>query len=265
MKKCISHFSAGATSAIATAIAIREYDECEIIYADTGSEDEDNFRFMHDCEEKLFGGRKVKVLKSTRFNNVREVFEHESMFSFRYFAPCTKEMKKFPIRDYLGDRMYEEDHIFGFDANEQTRADRFVDNNHELPVYFPLLKYSITKGNALALLDKFGVEMPRTYRLGYTRANCIGCVKAQTKGYWAGVREDYPDIFDWYAKFERKINRRVINDVWLDELPQDVVMNRETNINCGYSCGQVFDLIEHGKEVRELTDDEVAEFYEKFF
>ncbi len=51
MDKAIAHFSCGATSAIATALAIKQYDECEIIYADTGSEPPDNERFMNDCIE----------------------------------------------------------------------------------------------------------------------------------------------------------------------------------------------------------------------
>ena len=72
--RVLSRFSCGAASAVATKLAIEKYGEAvEIYYNDTGSEHEDNARFMRDCE--AWFGRKVNVLRSEKFANIWEVFE----------------------------------------------------------------------------------------------------------------------------------------------------------------------------------------------
>jgi 3'-phosphoadenosine 5'-phosphosulfate sulfotransferase (PAPS reductase)/FAD synthetase len=46
--RVICRFSCGAASAVATKLAIEKYGKVEIYYNDTGSEHEDNPRFMKD-------------------------------------------------------------------------------------------------------------------------------------------------------------------------------------------------------------------------
>jgi len=258
--KAIAHFSCGATSAIATAIAIKKYDSVEIIYADTGSEHPDNARFMKDCEEILFK-RKITVVKSSKYSNIFEVFESRRFLASPSGAPCTTEMKKIPIRDYLGDRLYSELQVMGYDASESRRIDNFKNNNPEVNLSTPLYDMGITKANALALLQRFNIELPEMYKLGYSNANCIGCVKAENMKYWSAIRQDFPDTFSWYSKFEREIgkkvdgkprgsaiNKRYVNGervrVFLDELPKDIEPKRTVDINCGYSCGVIGNYIE---------------------
>lgn len=277
MDKAIAHFSCGATSAIATALAIKQYDECEIIYADTGSEHPDNERFMNDCIEKLFGGKSVTVVKSEKYSNIFEVFESRRFLASPAGAPCTTEMNKIPIRDYLGDRLHTEVQVMGYDAGEKRRIENFNKNNPEVHMASPLFDIGITKANALALLQRFNIELPKMYSLGYSNANCIGCVKAENLKYWAAIREDFPEVFEWYAKFERAIGRKengkpigaainkryikgVRHQLFLDELPTDIKPKRETNIQCGYSCGQIGDFIDDiVDELPETRLDEIQE------
>ena len=58
----ICHFSCGATSAIATAIALKEDPTAEVVYADTGSEHPDNMRFLKDCEDLQLAGCRDRMI-----------------------------------------------------------------------------------------------------------------------------------------------------------------------------------------------------------
>ena len=85
--------------------------------------------------------------------------------------------------------------------------------------------------------------------MGYKNANCTGCVKAENLGYWAAIREDFPNIFNRYAKLERElgaidpttgkprgaaINKRYEGEtrirVFLDELPADQKPQRNVRL-----------------------------------
>lgn len=278
----IIHFSCGATSAIAAAIALKEDPAAEIVYADTGAEHPDNERFMKDCERVLFK-KKVTVLRSSRFAGLKEVIESSTALSLRNGgALCTSELKKIPIRDYVGERLVTEEHVYGYDTGEIPRIERYKENNPEVKLKLPLIDYGLSKANCLALLQRFNIELPMMYRLGYEHSNCIGCVKARDSvGYWEAIRQDFPDVFQYMAKQERRVgsidpdtgkpkgfalNRRtrkgVRSKVWLDEWPNDIKPKRDLEISCGYSCGNVGDLIE-GREVpvKEANEEQLDDLF----
>jgi len=265
----ICHFSCGATSAIATAISLKENPEAEIVYADTGSEHPDNMRFLKDCEDIIFK-KKVTIVKSDKFKNVEDVVIQKRFLAGPAGAPCTSELKKIPIRDYIGTRLVDEIQVYGFDPSESKRIEKYRENNPEVTLGLPLVQHNLVKANCLALLQRFEIEMPAMYKLGYPNANCIGCVKAENLKYWAAIREDFPETFDFYAKMERKlgkevdgkprgaaINKRYIKGVrhrlFLDELPTDIKPKRDIDIWCGYSCGSVGDII--GAPIEEVKGE----------
>lgn len=254
--KIVAHFSCGATSAIATHLALEEYgrENVEIVYADTNSEHPDNARFMRDCEQKLFN-KKVTVVRSTKYKTIFDVFKERRFLASPAGAPCTLEMKKVPIRNYLKTRLMTELQVFGFDAGEKKRADKYRKNNPEINLSTPLIDKAISKKDCFAILNKFDIELPQFYKLGFPNANCIGCVKAENIKYWAAIKKKFPDVFNWYAKFEREIgkkdkngvpkgaaiNKRYIKGVrhrlFLDEMPEDTEPDGQLDFFCGYSCG----------------------------
>jgi len=256
----ICHFSCGATSAIATALALREDPNSEIIYADTGAEHPDNARFMADCERVIFH-KEVTVLRHADYSDLYEYLRKHKRIAFVHGAPCTTDLKKGVIREYLGDRLLEEEHVYGYDIGEIKRIDRYKKNNPEIMLRLPLLDHGLSKANCLALLVKFGIDIPEMYKLGYGHSNCIGCVKAENLAYWAAIREDFPDIFEWMARHERRIgaigddgkprgaaiNKRYISGqrhrLFLDELPESIAPKRDVEISCGYSCGIVAGML----------------------
>jgi len=256
--KAVCHFSCGSTSAIATKLALEKFgpENVEIIYADPGAEHPDNQRFLKECEEKLFK-KKVTIVKSKKYKTIFDVFEDKKVLNFVTGAPCTTEMKKIPIRDYLGARLYDEVQVFGYDPKDagKGRVDKFRMNNPDLTTWFPLVEENISKGECLTWLEGLGIPIPQMYRLGFSNANCVGCVKAENISYWQSIRKNFPDTFKWFADFERTIgkkeegnpkgaaiNKRYIKGVrhrvFLDELPQEPEPEGDQlDFFCGYTCG----------------------------
>lgn len=250
----ICHFSCGSTSAVAALIELIDNPGTVLVYADPGAELEDNQRFLRDFE--LLTGRRVDVVRSKKFKDIYEVFVKKAYLSGIDGAPCTTEMKKLPIREKYGDLMLEVPSIFGFTEDEQGRIDNFIKNNPEIPIKTPLVDALLTKGDCMYILAELGIKMPEMYRLGYSNANCAGCVKSSSIGYWAAIRQDFPERFKWFANMERSIGgidpetgkrkgaslcKKYVNEVrirvFLDEIPADYPPKRNVSFSCGYSCG----------------------------
>jgi 3'-phosphoadenosine 5'-phosphosulfate sulfotransferase (PAPS reductase)/FAD synthetase len=194
IKRVVCWFSCGATSAVATKLAIEKYSNVYpivVAYCDTKSEHSDNARFLQDCE-KWFG-LPIMILHSNAYNDIWEVFnKRHFMVNIKGGAACSDELKKFVRRsfeDLEGDLQ-----IFGFDADEQGRAERFVKNNPETCSEFPLIDFKYTKSDCILTLQKAEISIPIMYKLGYKNNNCIGCVKGGM-GYWNKIRVDFPDIY----------------------------------------------------------------------
>lgn len=104
----IAHFSCGAASAVATKLSNPD----EIWYAATGSEDDDNMRFLADCE-KWFS-QKVRIIRSDKYESTWDVWEKRRYISGVSGAPCTSELKVFPR---LKEQRADDVHIFGYTAD----------------------------------------------------------------------------------------------------------------------------------------------------
>jgi hypothetical protein len=142
--------------------------------------------------------------------------------------------------------------VFGYDADEQKRADLFCENNPEVNTWFPLIEQGINKDTARQMLAQVGVAEPITYSLGFKNANCLkrGCIKG-AMGYWNHLRRVLPHVFWNMAKKERDLGyalcakeergpngERVKIPVYLDELdPEAGNYDSEPAFQCGLFCG----------------------------
>ncbi len=225
-------FSCGAASACAAKLTLLQYPEAEILYCDTlANEHPDNLRFMHDVQKWI--GKEIKILKSSKYHDIFEVFDGTGWLYGQSMAKCTIELKRNVREKYqsAGDL-----HIFGFGIDEVERIKRFKRDNPEIYLSFPLLDQAMNKIDCLRMLSQAGIEIPAMYRLGYKNNNCIGCIKGG-KGYWNKIRRDFPHIYERMAKQERKMNVRRF-DVYLDELSPTVGRyESEIDIECGPVCG----------------------------
>lgn len=102
MSKIIAWFSCGITSAVACKIALQTYQDVELYYTDTGSQDEDSTRFLHDCEQ--WYGKSINILHSNEYTNHFDVIEKKGIINTYNHYPCTYELKKqvrYKIEDEL--------------------------------------------------------------------------------------------------------------------------------------------------------------------
>lgn len=239
--RVVCWFSCGATSAVATKLALARFPDAVVAYCDTGSEHEDNGRFIKDCE--AWFGKEIRILRSKKYADIWDVFQRTRFLVGVQGARCTAELKKLVRRDF---EHPDDLQVFGFDTSEAQRANRFCGNNPEIKTWFPLIEKGITKQECLDEISKAGIELPAMYRLGYRNNNCIGCVKGQA-GYWNKIRADFPEVFARMAKVEREIGAAICKTyagdgkrkkVFLDELPPDMGRYEDLEITCGLFCGQ---------------------------
>lgn len=80
------------------------------------------------------------------------------------------------------------------------------------------------------------IELPAMYKLGYSNANCVGCVKGGM-GYWNKIRVDFPEIFKRTAELERKAGHTCIKGKYLDELDPNAGRFEAIELpECGIFC-----------------------------
>lgn len=232
MARIVSWFSCGAASAVATKLVKPDV----IAYCDTGSEDEDNARFMADCERWF--GQPVTHLRG-KWPNTWEVWEKRRFINGMDGAPCTGELKVSPR---LAFQMPDDVHVFGYtaDASDVRRAETLRENWPDLQIVTPLIEKGITKAACLAMVMNAGIHPPRVYAMGFPNANCIPCGKATSPAYWALVRKEFPVQFHRMADLCRDLGARLtrIEDVrmFIDEIPADHPTTDAIAPECDFLC-----------------------------
>jgi len=232
MSRTLVWFSCGATSAVAAKLALEHCQNVEILYCDTLKyEHPDNARFISDCEK--WYGQPIKILRSEKYIDIFDVFDKTRWLVGHGIARCSIELKRNVRRAY---QLPDDLHVFGMDADEDKRIERFRNENFELNLWFPLLDFHITKQGAIDKLLDAGIELPAMYRLGYKNNNCIGCVKGKM-GYWNKIRVDFPEVFARMCSQERKMGATVISGMYLDELqPGRGRYDSEIDLECAVTC-----------------------------
>lgn len=211
----VAWWSGGVTSAVATKLALDNYDEVQIYFCETGQHHPDNLRFKRDCER--WYGQKIHTLNNKKWRTVEKVLEHGYINS-PGGAYCTKVLKK-DVRVGIEKWVDFDAQVFGFEfePSQVKRAERFIEQYPTAKAQFPLIEKQATKKICMETLAAHDIALPAMYRLGYSNANCIGCVKG-AKGYWNKIRVDFPEVFKRTAELERKAGHSCINGTFLDEL-----------------------------------------------
>jgi hypothetical protein len=231
--RTIGWFSCGAASAVAVWIA----KPAVIAYCETGSEDADNERFLRDCE--AWWGRKVTRLRSDKYADTWAVWEARKYIAGIAGAPCTSELK---IAPRLAFQRPDDIHIFGYteDWRDVGRAQALRENWPDLAVQFPLIERGLTKAATIAMCERAGIKVPRTYAMGYPNANCIPCCKATSPSYWALVRKQHPAEFNRMAELSRRLGARLarVDDerVFIDDVPTDQPITEAIAPECDFLC-----------------------------
>jgi hypothetical protein len=232
-------WSTGAASFVAAQMILREIPEAIIVRCETNNEDPDNYRFEADAMRRL--NRSVTLLKSSEYDDVWDVWQKRRFMSGAKGAPCTSAMKIAPRLEF---QKPTDLHIFGYTADRKDveRFERLQEHYFELKVRAPLIEAGITKAATLALVQKAGLQLPRSYAMGFPNANCLqtGCVKATSPDYWSLYRHHFPENFKRTAAYAREIGARLtrINDerIFIDEIPDDWPMTNPIIPACDFLC-----------------------------
>lgn len=235
----VCQFSCGAASAIATKLTLSEHPDALIVNAYIQEEHQDNRRFLSDCERWF--GKPITILQSEKFGaSVIEVFKRKRFMKSRAGAPCTTELKRKLLAsvEQPGDVL-----VFGFTAEEEDRFHDFQERNPDRPAVAPLIERGLGKSDCLAMLQRAGIELPMMYRLGYSNANCIGCVKGG-EGYFRAIREDFPEEFERLCQVQESIGPgaylfrdRATNERYsLRNIPQGEARRDLSPPQCGLFC-----------------------------
>ena len=221
-KRIVCWFSCGAASAVATKLAIennkRKESPSELVVASIYLKDEhpDSLRFLKECE--AWFGQTIEILQNDKYEaSVDTVIASTRYMSGASGARCTKELKKQVRLDW---QRHDDLHVFGMTVEEEHRIDQLIDNENELDLWPVLIEQNMTKNDCFKIVEQAGIELPEMYKLGYNNNNCIGCLKAQSVGYWNKIRKDFKHVFDKRAEQERLLGvamcrmaaNRFIND-----------------------------------------------------
>jgi hypothetical protein len=234
--RTIVWWSSGAASAVVVRMSPPE---AIVARCETFNEDPDNYRFEGDVMRFL--RRQVVILKSEEYGSVWEVWQHERYMAGNKGAPCTREMK---VKPRIAYQQPNDIHLFGYtaDPRDKQRFDVLKANFPEITARAPLIEKGITKPATLAMVERWGIELPRSYAMGFPNANCLqtGCVKATSPDYWSLYRLHFPERFARTAAYAREIGARLtrINDerIFIDEIPADWPTTNPIVPACDFLC-----------------------------
>jgi len=236
-RRTVCWFSAGAASAVATKLVLRDVPDATVAYCETGAEHADNARFIADCE--AWFGRPIERLRSDRYADTWDVFERRRYLAGIDGALCTVELKVMPR---LAWQQPSDIHVFGYTADgpDIARAKRLRETYFEMKIETPLIDRGLTKAACLDMIGRAGIAPPPMYAMGFQNNNCIPCVKATSPAYWALVRQRFPTEFERMAKLSRDLDVRLcrIDDErrFIDEIPADHPTTNPIQPSCDFLC-----------------------------
>lgn len=191
----IAWWSGGADSAIVCWLCLLWFgkENVRIIFIDTKNEDDDTYRFKIDCESAW--GVIIETICTEQWETIEEVWDYYLSLNVATGAICSTELKRVVRQNFQMKNQYSYQ-AFGFDIKEVDRAKNMRKNYPDSKPIFPLIYEMIGKGESIKMLQKQGIEVPASYRMGYSNNNCLktGCVKGGI-GYWQKFRIDFPDRF----------------------------------------------------------------------
>ena len=205
MNNIIGWWSGGITSAVACKIAINLYGikNVRLVFIDTRNEDEDTYRFKNDCEK--WYGKEIETLTSTKHESIQAVWRRYKALNNANGAVCSSELKRLVRQQWQKINKWKYQ-IFGFELVEAKRAISLKLNHSETNPIFPLLMFGYSKKECIKIVQDAGIEVPRTYQLGYLNNNCFktGCTQGGI-GYWQKIQREYPDKFNTMAAMEHEL------------------------------------------------------------
>jgi Phosphoadenosine phosphosulfate reductase family len=206
----IAWWSGGIASAVTCYLCIIWYgvENVRVVFIDTHNEHPDTYRFKDDCEK--WYGCNIETISNPKYDNIQDVWFDNLSLNIAKGAKCSDVLKIQVRQQFIKKNLFSYQ-AFGYDISEIGRAkDMKLSNPHLYPI-FPLINELMDKKDCIKTIEKandmfLSIEIPITYKLGYSNNNCFqtGCVKGGI-GYWQKIQKDTPEKFDTMAKVEHDL------------------------------------------------------------
>jgi hypothetical protein len=187
-------------------------DGLTLLFADTRTEDEDLYRFVTEAAADV-GGELVRIVEG---RDIWQVFHDERMMGSTRLDPCSKMLKRKPMRRWLDDNLSPDDTTvyLGIDWSEQHRYDRALHHWSPWNVLAPLCDAPyLNRDDHIATLRARGIEPPRLYSWGMPHNNCGGfCVKAGISQF-VRLLEVAPERYAYHEAKEQEFREMIGKDV----------------------------------------------------
>ncbi|MBD2653124.1 hypothetical protein H6G45_06405 [Synechocystis sp. FACHB-383] len=221
----IAFYSSGAASWLAAMRVAQKYgtENLYLVFADTGVEDQDNYRFLE--ESALVVGGKLIRLKDGR--TPWDVYFENKWLSHRQGEKgCSFLLKIKPCQEWIKSMQFDPSTTtlyFGIGFEEIHRLTAIAQNWEPFKVEAPLCWDEFGWADRTAImqeLSRHGLKRPRLYDLGFAHANCGGfCVKAGLAHY-RNLLEKLPEVYLEHEEKERQFRQCLGRD--------DVAILRQT-------------------------------------
>jgi hypothetical protein len=205
----VVQFSSGVGSYLAACRVAERHGTAEMVllFADVRTEDEDNYRFLHQAAARLG----VPATTVTEGRTPQQAMRDEHFLGNARFTPCTKLLKLEPCRAWLLKHADPADTILyvGIDWSETRRRPGIENGWAPWPVRFPMCDPPhLTKAEMLEQTRRHGIEPPRMYAQGFSHANCAGACVRGGHAHWTRLLAVNPELFASWEAFEAEMRTR---------------------------------------------------------
>lgn len=194
----IVFFSSGAASWLAASRVSQKFgtDNLYLVFADTGIEDEDNYRFLVDAARNV--GGKLIWLKDGR--TPWDIFFEKRFINHRQ-SNCSIELKVKPCQRWIKDCEFSPDDTvlyFGIGFEEIERIEAIAKNWQPFKVDTPLCWDEFGWADRAVIeseLKKNNLKRPRLYDMGFAHANCGGFCPKAGLGHYRNLLKQMPERY----------------------------------------------------------------------
>ena len=207
-------FSRGAQSAYTAFLVAKKHgkDNLVLLHTPTFAEHPDSDRFGKDFSEFLG----VPITEMSAGKSLWELIEEKKFIQNHRVDLCTKLLKVEMSQKYFRSIDCDFTVYLGYSNSEKHRAQKFIKNNPNMKVKFPLIEKDISSEQAKKNIQFLGLKLPESY-LYFEHNNCIPCIKGGKK-YWLQVLKYFPEQYWRMSDLEKKFNHTVFKDISLEEL-----------------------------------------------
>tara|TARA_X000000368_G_C22984838_1_gene691646 strand:+ start:114 stop:1070 length:957 start_codon:yes stop_codon:yes gene_type:complete len=185
------------------------------IFADTGWEHTDTYRYISEVLEPIFG-KFIRVRNDKYFKQddewlggMEQAIRKQGIFPSGVARWCTRELKIIPLQNFYCDLFT---HLkkkpvtcIGIRADESHKRSKLAetDEKDESTIYRPILSWSTE--DVINIHTKYNLKPNPLYLRGMLRVGCFPCIHT-TKPQLRVLTKLYPERFDRINILENRVN-----------------------------------------------------------